>query len=135
MKFEPFLMLSAVSALSVRTVERGQPYAPELIGAVLAGGFIAALYSFWKSRKLKSDFTDMGIWLTIALIGSIALGLLGAPLIAGRTMWGVTIPLDAAPFVGLLLTISATPFIEWLLQGGLLRWVRKKLGDDMKEAV
>lgn len=130
MKAEPFLMLSAVSALSVKTVERGQSYAPELIGAVLAGGFIAALYSYWKSRKMKSDITDTSIWLTIALIGSIAMGLLGAPVIAGKSFFGLEIPEEAVPLVGFLLTVSGTPMIEWLLQGGLLRRFRKWIGDD-----
>ena len=129
MKFEPLFTLGAVSVLSAKTVSTQHSYAPELIGAVLVGGFIAALFSFWKSRKMKSDITDTGIWLTIALIGSMAVGLLGAPVIAGRTFWGITVPVDAAPFIGLLFTISGTPLIEWLLQGGALRWIRKKLGD------
>lgn len=132
MKPEPFLLLSSLSALSLKTVERGDPYAPELIGAVLVGGFISALHSYWKSRKLKSDMTDTGIWLTIALLGSMAIGLLGAPVLAGHSFWGMTIPVEATPFIGLLFTLSGTPLIEWLLQGGLLRWARNKMGDNQE---
>lgn len=134
MKLEPFLLLSSVSVLSAKTIIRGDPYAPELIGAVLVGGFIAALHSYWKSRKLRSDMTDTGIWLVIALLGSMAIGLLGAPVLAGRSFWGMTIPMEAMPFIGLLFTLSGTPLIEWLLQGGLLRWVRGKMGDKPEES-
>lgn len=131
MKLEPIIMLSSLAALSAKTTVLEKQHAPELIGAVLVGGFIAALYSFWKSRKMKSDVTDTGIWLTIALVGSMAIGLLGAPLLAGRSFWGLEIPHDAAPFIGLLFTLSGTPLIEWLLQGGLLRWIREKAGDSV----
>jgi drug/metabolite transporter (DMT)-like permease len=127
MNLEPFVLLGAFGLTAVATVNRGDPNPYEFLGAILAGGFLALLFSFWKSRKRKADGIDTALWAMIALVGTMALAYFLAPTLDGKTIPVVAIVLNK-PLAAFLIALSGTPAIEWMLTGEAFAWLRR-IGD------
>lgn len=127
---EPFIALAGITALVTSSGAIRDPALADRIGAVLAAGVVSALYSWWKSRRRKSDSTDTAIWALIALFGSMSFGWFLGPALAERSIAGLTLP--GAPIMIWLLTISGSPAIEWLLEGRGFKWALKKAGIEME---
>jgi uncharacterized membrane protein len=128
MKSDPFMLLGAIGTLSVASVARGDAQTLEFIGAMVMGSFIALCASLLKSRKRKDGPTERNLAAMIAVTGSLGLAFFFAPLIEGRIVAGVAL---SKPFAAFIITVAASPIIEWLLDGGPLRWVdewRRKKG-------
>lgn len=121
MKLDPFVALAAYGVAGVASVDRG--YSLEFIAALLSGGFLALLFSLWKSRQRKADGIDTSLWAMIALIGCMALAFFVAPALEGRVipLLGVVVTKPAAAF---LIATGGTPFIEWLLSGEAFAWLK-----------
>lgn len=122
MKVDPFVALAAYGVAGIASIDRGYPL--EFIAALLTGGFLALLFSLWKSRQRKADGIDTSLWAMIALVGTMSLAFYLAPQLDGRTipLVGVTL---TKPLAAFLIATGGTPFIEWLLTGEAFAWARK----------
>lgn len=125
MKVDPFVALAAYGVAGVASVDRGYPL--EFIAALLTGGFLALLFSLWKSRQRKADGVDTSLWAMIALVGCMALAFYLAPALGGKRIPLVGIVLTK-PLAAFLIATGGTPFIEWLLTGEAFAWL-KRLAD------
>lgn len=122
MKLDPFLVVGSFYATGVASIDRGYPI--EFMMALAAGSFLALLHSFWKSKQRKADGIDTALWAMIAVIGSFALAFFLAPSLEGRTLPIIDLTLTL-PLAALLISLSATPFIEWLLTGEAFKLFKK----------
>lgn len=122
MKLDPFVALAAYGVAGVAAVERGYPL--EFIAALVTGGFLALLFSLWKSRQRKADGVDTALWAMIALVGTMALAFYVAPSLDGKTipLIGIVVTKPTAAF---LIAVGGTPFIEWLLTGEAFAWLKR----------
>lgn len=122
MKLDPFVALAAYGVAGVASVDRGYPL--EFIAALLTGGFLALLFSLWKSRQRKADGVDTSLWAMIALVGCMALAFYLAPALEGKRIPLVGIVLTK-PLAAFLIATGGTPFIEWLLTGEAFAWLKR----------
>lgn len=122
MKLDPFLVVGSFFATGTAAVNRGYPI--EFMMAIAVGSFLALLHSYWKSRQRKADGIDTALWAMIATIGSFALAFFVAPSLEGKILPVVHITLTL-PMAAFLISVSATPFIEWLLTGEAFKLVKK----------
>lgn len=127
MKSDPFIVLGAYGLTGVAAIHRGDANPIEFLGAIAAGGFLALLFSLWKSRKRRADGIDTALWATISLIGTMALAYFLAPALDGKSIPGLSIVLTK-PLAAFLIALSATPAIEWMLTGEAFEWLRR-VGD------
>lgn len=122
MKLDPFLVVGSFFATGVASIDRGYPV--EFMMALATGSFLALLHSYWKSRQRKADGIDTALWAMIAVVGSFFLAFFFAPSLVGKTLPVIGIVLDL-PMSGFLISISATPLIEWLMTGEALKLFKK----------
>lgn len=122
MKLDPFVALAAYGVAGVASVDRG--YSLEFIAALVTGGFLALLFSLWKSRQRKADGVDTSLWAMIALVGCMALAFFVAPALDGKTIPVVGIVVTK-PTAAFLIATGGTPFIEWLLTGEAFAWLKR----------
>lgn len=122
MKLDPFAALAAYGVAGVASIERGYPL--EFVAALVTGGFLALLFSLWKSRQRKADGIDTALWAMIALVGTMALAFYVAPSLDGKTIpiVGIVITKPTAAF---LIAAGGTPVIEWLLTGEAFAWLKR----------
>lgn len=118
MKYEPLTFLGLYVVAGAGQAQRDPQQFFDFMLALALGGLIALAYSLWKSRKKCADTYDTATWAVIATMGSTALAYFLAPILDGREVPLTSIALTA-PLVAFVVTIAATPFIEWTLEGGV----------------
>lgn len=117
---EPLTIAAAYISTSVAATVRDPSTAMEFNAAIALGGVVTLLFSLRKARKKKSDGIDTALAAAIGFIGSMALAYFVSPALEGRTFPGTDIAITL-PLAGFLISVSAAPFIEWMLEGGPLK--------------
>lgn len=100
----------------------------QLLMACAAGSALSALFTFKVSRKVNE--ADAIINVLIALIGGMSFGYFGANGILMMDVGWLAFAKAYIPFTGLVLALSGSQFIEWIMGGGLVRIIKRRVGDD-----
>jgi len=122
------LMMTSMTPMVATAAVGSPPDSAQVLMASGAGAALAALVSYKLTHKGSKEEAIINV--LIALVGGMSFGFFGAQAVLGTQAPWLSFARTAPPFTALVLATGGTPIVEWVAGGGLLKFFRKKIGDN-----